>query len=68
MHDALESIMDEQKHQQALSKAKEKTKQDAETAALGQTFIRDADQANAFPKLFPLRNNDMATRGCRASR
>ena len=45
-------ITDEQKHQQALSKAQEmKAKQDAETATLGRTFIRDADQANAFSKL-----------------
>jgi hypothetical protein len=45
-------IRDEQKHQEALSKAQEmKAKQDAETATLGRTFIRDADQANAFSKL-----------------
>ena len=45
-------ITDEQKHQEALSKAREmKAKQDAETATLGRTFIRDADQANAFSKL-----------------
>jgi hypothetical protein len=45
-------ITDEQKHQEALSKAQElKAKQDAETATLGRTFIRDADQANAFSKL-----------------
>ena len=47
-----EQITDEQKHQEALSKAQEmKAKQDAETATLGRTFIRDADQANAFSKL-----------------
>ena len=47
-----DEITDEQKHQQALSKAQEmKAKQDAETATLGRTFIRDADQANAFSKL-----------------
>ncbi len=47
-----ERITDEQKHQEALSKAQEmKAKQDAETATLGRTFIRDADQANAFSKL-----------------
>ena len=28
-----------------------KAKQDAETATLGRTFIRDADKANAFSKL-----------------
>ena len=45
-------ITNEQKHQEALSKAKEiKAKQDAETATLGRTFIRDADTANAFSKL-----------------
>ena len=45
-------IRDAQKHQEALSKAQEiKTKQDAETATLGRTFIRDADNANAFSKL-----------------
>jgi hypothetical protein len=45
-------ITDEQKHQEALSKAQEiKAKQDAETATLGRTFIRDADKANAFSKL-----------------
>ncbi len=47
-----EQITDEQKHQEALSRAQEmKAKQDAETATLGRTFIRDADQANAFSKL-----------------
>jgi hypothetical protein len=45
-------ITDEHKHQEALSKAQEmKAEQDAETATLGRTFIRDADQANAFSKL-----------------
>jgi hypothetical protein len=45
-------IRDRQKHQEALSKAQEiKAKQDAETATLGRTFIRDADNANAFSKL-----------------
>jgi len=46
-------IKDEQKHQEALSKAQEmKSKQeDAETATLGRTFMRDASQANAFSKL-----------------
>jgi hypothetical protein len=45
-------ITDEQKYQQALSKAQEmKLKQDAETATLVQTFIRDANKANAFSKL-----------------
>jgi hypothetical protein len=45
-------ITDEQKHQEALSKAQEmKAKQDAETSTLGRSFIRDADKANAFSKL-----------------
>jgi hypothetical protein len=45
-------ILDEQKHQEALSEAKEmKAKRDAETNALGRTFIRDAHKANAFSKL-----------------
>ncbi len=50
--DSMDTITDEQKHQEALSKAQEmKAKQDAETATLGRTFMRDADQANAFSKL-----------------
>jgi hypothetical protein len=45
-------ILDEQKHQEALSEAKEmEAERDAETTALGRTFIRDADKANAFSKL-----------------
>jgi hypothetical protein len=45
-------ITNEQKHQKALSKAQDmKAKQDAETATLGRTFIRDANEANAFSKL-----------------
>ena len=47
-----ETITDEHKHQEALSKAREmRTKQDEETATLGRTFIRDANEANAFSKL-----------------
>ena len=46
------TITDERKHQEALSKVQEmKTKLDTETATLGQTFIRDANEANAFSKL-----------------
>jgi hypothetical protein len=46
------TITDEQKHQEALTKTQEmKAEQDAETATLGRTFMRDADQANAFSKL-----------------
>jgi len=50
---SLTGITDEQKHQEAISKAEEmKSKQHrAETATLGRTFIRDADTANAFSKL-----------------
>ncbi len=45
-------IADEQKHREALSKAEEmEAKQGAETATLGRTFIRDAEEANAFSKL-----------------
>lgn len=44
-------ITDEQKHQEALSKAQEmKAKQDADTTMLGRTFIRDAEGVNAFSK------------------
>jgi hypothetical protein len=47
------TITDEQKHQEALSKAQEMKaeQEDAETATLGRTFMRDSDQANAFSKL-----------------
>ena len=46
------AITDEHKRQEALSKAQEmNAKQDAETATLGRTFIRDANAANAFSKL-----------------
>jgi len=53
MPDPLDTIItNEQKHQEALDKAKEmKARQDAETATLGRTFIRDANEANAFSKL-----------------
>ena len=45
-------ITDNQKHQEAVSKVQEiKTKQEAETATLGRTFMRDANGANAFSKL-----------------
>src|SRR5829696_5758446 len=46
------TITDEQKHQEALAKAREiEAKRNAETATLGRTFIRDANKANAFSKL-----------------
>ncbi len=49
---APEAITDEQKHKEALSKAQEmEARRGAETATLGQTFIRDANEANAFSKL-----------------
>ena len=45
-------ILDERKHQEALSGAKEmEARRDAETTTLGRTFIRDANKANAFSKL-----------------
>lgn len=44
------TIEDQQKRREALYKAEEmKSKQDAEIATLGRTFIRDADGANASP-------------------
>jgi len=50
--DELITITDEHKRQEALSKAQEmNAKQDAETATLGRTFIRDANRTNAFSKL-----------------
>ena len=43
---------DEDKHREALQRAQEmRVKQDAENTALGRTFARDADSANAFSKL-----------------
>src|SRR5215203_1008211 len=46
------SVTDKRKHRQALEKAEEmRVKQDAETATLGRTFVRDADKTNAFSKL-----------------
>ena len=45
-------ITDEQKHREATDKAlKLESIRDTETATLGQTFIRDANKANAFSKL-----------------
>jgi hypothetical protein len=46
------TITDDERYQEAISKAREMdAKREAETATLGQTFIRDADGANAFSKL-----------------
>ncbi len=46
------TITDEQKYQEAVKRAREmEAVRDGETATLGQTFIRDADKANAFSKL-----------------
>jgi hypothetical protein len=46
------TVTDERKHREALSRAKEmEAMQDAETATLGRTFIRDADKGNAFSNL-----------------
>ncbi len=45
-------ITDEQKHREATDKAlKLESIRDVETATLGQTFVRDANKANAFSKL-----------------
>ena len=46
------TIGDEGKHREALQRAQEmRVKQNAENTALGRTFARDADSANAFAKL-----------------
>jgi hypothetical protein len=46
------SVTDKRKHREALQRAEEmRVKQDAETATLGRTFVRDADKTNAFSKL-----------------
>ena len=46
------TITDKQKHQEAVERAQEmESVRDAELATLGQTFIRDANKANAFSKL-----------------
>ena len=46
------TITDEQKHRKALERAEEmESVRDAELATLGQTFIRDANEANDFSKL-----------------
>jgi hypothetical protein len=45
-------VTDEQRHEEALSRAKEmESMRDSETATLGKAFIRDADKVNAFSKL-----------------
>jgi hypothetical protein len=46
------TITDEKGHEEALSRARRmRSEQEDETATLGRTFARDADQANAFSKL-----------------
>jgi hypothetical protein len=46
------SVTDKRRHREALQRAEEmRVKQDAETATLGRTFVRDAEIANAFSKL-----------------
>ena len=46
------TITDEQKHREAVNRTQEmEGVRDAELATLGQTFIRDANKANAFSKL-----------------
>jgi hypothetical protein len=46
-------ILDQRKHNEALSEARkmDAAVRDSETATLGRTFIRDANEANAFSKL-----------------
>jgi hypothetical protein len=45
-------ITDEQNHRETMAKARKlETMRDAETATLGQTFVRDANKANSFSKL-----------------
>jgi hypothetical protein len=45
-------ILNQRKHNEALSEAEEmEAVRDGETATLGRTFIRDANEANAFSKL-----------------
>jgi hypothetical protein len=45
-------VTDEEKHEQALRRARRMRKeQENETITLGRTFTRDADGANAFSKL-----------------
>ena len=45
-------ITDKEKHEEALSRAREQRReQETETAMLGRTFTRDADKVNAFSKL-----------------
>jgi hypothetical protein len=52
MMDGTTTMEDQQRRREDLSKAEEmKAKQDTEIATLGRAFIRDADGANAFPKL-----------------
>ena len=46
------TITDKQKHKEAIEKAREmESVRNSELATLGQTFIRDANKANAFSKL-----------------
>ena len=46
------SVTDRRKPGEALERAEQmRVKQDAETATLGRTFVRDAENANAFSKL-----------------
>src|SRR5215210_4171930 len=46
------TIIDQEKYREAISEAKQmEAARDGETATLGQTFIRDAETANAFSKL-----------------
>ena len=46
------TITDKKKHEEALSRARQmRAQQEAETATVGRTFVRDAEGTNAFSKL-----------------
>src|SRR5215208_3456598 len=46
------TVADERKHQEALKRAQQmRAKREEDTTTLGRTFIRDANEANAFSKL-----------------
>src|SRR5918994_1209006 len=48
----LSDVTDKEKHEEALSKARQlRSEQESESATLGRTFARDADKTNAFSKL-----------------
>jgi hypothetical protein len=52
MADGYTTITDKKRHKESLSRAQQmRSAQEAETATLGRTFVRDANGANAFAKL-----------------